>query len=72
MKLHFWSQDVYTYSPFENGIEVLNFRPSQPGKDLWIYGFIRLNKDNSLLLASLRAEVAYPAKSVEDQNILLR
>lgn len=63
MRFNFWSQwlekDSYTYSPFENGIEVLNFWPSQASKDLWLYQFIDsrfgdvLNKDNTLLLASL-------------------
>lgn len=74
MRLNFWhklfkTEDNYTYTPFENGIEVLNFWPGQASKDLWLYHFVTarlgdiLHKDNSLLLASLFGEKSHIRKS---------
>lgn len=74
MKLNFWNHlfktdDHYTYNPFENGVEVLNFWPGQASKDLWLYQFVTarfgdmLNKENSLLLASLFGRKSHIRKS---------
>ncbi|MBC9913035.1 glycosyltransferase family 10 domain-containing protein [Chitinophaga varians] len=74
MRLNFWdklfkTEDNYTYTPFENGIEVLNFWPGQASKDLWLYHFVTarfgdiLHKDNSLLLSSLFGEKSHIRKS---------
>lgn len=74
MRLNFWrylfkTDDHYTYTPFDNGVEVLNFWPGQASKDLWLYRFVTarfediLDKENSLLLASLFGDKSHIRKS---------